>query len=264
MRHGFTFRPDTQDEAMFLYMMASNEYHLPRSFKPDDLIIDIGVHIGSFCYQALMRGSNHVYGFEAEPSNYECATRNLAQFGDRVRILHRAVWRSDRETKETLHSQSSDDKANTGGVNVVTSLDGPAVESIAFDDVIDQISAGGQKRIRLVKMDCEGSEFAIILTSKRLHLIDEIAGEFHEFGGDYETNTIAELARIPGVDRFTIVELNEALERAGFEVTSTRHPNSHLGLFYAVNRNTALYRQLALKKSWRSAWRGLKHLLKAS
>ena len=29
-------------------------------------------------------------------------------------------------------------------------------------------------------MDCEGSEFPILLTSRMLHLIDNIRGEFHE------------------------------------------------------------------------------------
>jgi FkbM family methyltransferase len=264
MSHGFTFRPGTQDEALFHYMMASDEYRLPESFDPDDIIIDIGVHIGSFSYQALIRGSNDVYGFEAEPSNYECATRNLAQFGDRVRIEHRAVWRSDRKTNETLHYIYSLDKANTGGGNVMGDSGGASVQAIALDDVIDRVSSAGRKRIRMLKIDCEGSEFAILMTAKRLHLIDVIAGEFHEFGGDYEQNIIPGPARVPGVDRFTIVELTRTLERAGFQVTSMRHPNSHLGLFHAVNRRAGLHREPVVKTTLRPAWRALKRLLRAS
>jgi hypothetical protein len=156
----------------------------------------------------------------------------------------------------------STDKANTGGGNVLWSAEGPQVESIALDDVIDRVTKRGRKRVRMLKIDCEGSEFTILMTSRRLHLIDEIAGEFHEFGGAYDANPIPERARVPRVERFTIEELTATLERAGFQVTSHRHPNSHLGLFHAVNQNplghTLVYRQL------RSAWRGLKHLLKAS
>src|SRR4051812_882477 len=60
--HPFVFRPDTQDEGVFHAVNTHNEYRLPQAFRADDVIIDIGMHIGSFCYAALTRGSNHVYG----------------------------------------------------------------------------------------------------------------------------------------------------------------------------------------------------------
>lgn len=81
MDHPFQFRPGTLDEGVFYSVCEANEYRLPEAFRPDDIIIDVGMHIGSFCYAALRRGSNYVHGFEAELSNYESAVRNLRPFG---------------------------------------------------------------------------------------------------------------------------------------------------------------------------------------
>jgi FkbM family methyltransferase len=233
MSHPFTFRPGTIEELVFTAVNTYNEYRLPDTFQADDIIVDIGTHIGSFCYAALQRGSNHVYGFEPEASNYECAVRNLRTFGDRVRLYNKAVWRSDRVV-EKLFFAGSVDVANTSGGGVVWSESGTTVDVVAFDDVIREVTDGGKKRVKLLKIDCEGAEFPILLTSRMLDLIDNIHGEFHEAGGDYENATIPERARISGFDRFTIDELNGFLQRAGFRVTSLRHENSHMGLFFAT------------------------------
>jgi FkbM family methyltransferase len=232
-----TFRPGTLDESIFHAVSVKNEYRLPDSFEKDDLIIDIGTHIGSFCHAALERGANHVYGFEAEPANYECAMRNLRSFGNRVRIENRAVWRSDRpaDTLRICHSHHSE---NTGGGNVFWSDGGTKVTAIAFDDIVRSVTNMGQSRVRMVKVDCETSEFPILLTSRTLHLIDSIVGEFHECGGVYDSNPIPEHARVEGYERFTIVELTTALRRAGFEVTHSRMRtpdgrDTNIGPFFA-------------------------------
>src|SRR5437870_1036287 len=110
----FVLRDGTLDRAIFLNIVAENEYRLPNSFATDDIVIDIGMHIGSFCFAALLRGCAHVYGFEAERENYNLAVRNLQRFGERVHLYHKAVWRSDR-TGDALYSGNGYVQGNTGG-----------------------------------------------------------------------------------------------------------------------------------------------------
>jgi hypothetical protein len=62
MSHPFRFRPGTNDEAMFNHLTSHNEYQLPDQIGPGEIIVDIGVHIGSFCYSALTRGARHRAG----------------------------------------------------------------------------------------------------------------------------------------------------------------------------------------------------------
>jgi FkbM family methyltransferase len=233
MSHPFTFRPGTVDEQIFDVVVTYNDYRLPERFAADDIVVDIGTHIGSFCYAVLQRGARHVYGFEPEASNYECAVRNLRSFGDRVHLYNKAVWRSD-QVVEKLFFVGSADAANTSGGGVVWPDAGTPVDVVTLDDVIRDVTDGGNKRIKLLKIDCEGAEFPILLTSRMLLVIDNIHGEFHEAGGDYENAIIPERARVAGFPRFTIDKLTGVLQQAGFRVISIRHDSSHMGLFFAT------------------------------
>jgi hypothetical protein len=87
--HPFVFRPDTHDEEVFHAINLHNEYRLPEQFQADVVIIDIGMHIGSFWYAAMVRGSNRVYGFEASPENFARAKAN------RMVVGHPEAWRHD-------------------------------------------------------------------------------------------------------------------------------------------------------------------------
>lgn len=258
MSHDFSFRPGTNDETMFRALMEHDEYHMPERFEPDDIVIDIGAHIGIFCYKALLRGSNQVHGFEAEPSNYECAVRNLKSFGDRVHLYHKAVWRSD-QAVDCLYYTPSLNPKNTGGGNVLWGETGQGIPTLAFDDVLRQLTQNGRKRVRMVKIDCEGSEWPILLTSRWLHLVDYLAGEFHEIGGEHSTTWIPENAALKGYDRFTIEPLCEFLERVGFRVQFMRHVGTPLGLFHAEYAGGTIPRPALWRDRVRSAWNRLTH-----
>ena len=69
----------------------------------------------------------------------------------------------------------STDDANAGGGTLIWDTDGPLVDAVPFDDIVEEVSGGGARRIALVKIDCEGGEFPILLTSRRLDRIDRIA-----------------------------------------------------------------------------------------
>jgi len=250
----WSFRSGTLDRLIFDAVVAQNEYRLPERFGPDDMVVDVGAHIGSFAYAVALRGGKHVWSIEPDPANCALAAEHLRPYVDQgfVRLIHAAVWRSDPNDDELrfdgYHAMprsypGMEGVLNTGGGSVVWGL-GEPVAKIAFDDVVDLATNRGERRIRLVKLDCEGAEWPIVLTSRRLHLIDEIAGEFHELGGplleigeDRPPNPhVFHSDRIAG---FTIGELARFLRGAGFAVTYSRHvrPNGAtegLGLFFAT------------------------------
>jgi FkbM family methyltransferase len=226
------FRPGTLDRAIFDGVVVCNEYQLPDTFSPNDIVLDVGTHIGSFCLAAFLRGAGCVHGFEPEQQNYELASANLRPFADRVHIHHKAVWRSDRKGDKLFHGGST--MQNTAGGSVLFNTAGQVLDVAAFDDIVREVTENGRKRIRLVKMDCEGAEFPILLTSRTLHLIDGFCGEYHEINdGRYNAEPITDVARVNGVERFTIGELTKCLQRAGFTVRSERSGETALGHFYA-------------------------------
>ena len=238
-------------------MVAHNEYRLPERFEPADVIVDVGAHIGSFTYAVARRGGQRVWSIEPDRTNVALAAEHLNPYLERgcVRLIHAAVWRSDPNDDELRFDgyhplpESYPGLAgvvNTRGGSVVWGL-GEPVARIAFDNVVDLATDRGERRVRLVKLDCEGAEWPIVLTSRRLHLIDEIVGEFHELGGPLpeigeNRPSNAPVFHSDRVAGFTIEELARFLRDAGFGVTYSRHVRPDgalegLGLFSATRED---------------------------
>jgi FkbM family methyltransferase len=250
----WSFRSGTLDRLIFDAVVAQNEYRLPERFEPGDIVVDVGAHIGSFAYAVALRGGKHVWSIEPDRTNCALAAGHLRPYVDQgyVRLIHAAVWRSDPNDDELRFDgypampRSYPGMAgvvNTGGGSVVWGV-GEPVAKIAFDDVVDLATNRGQRRVRLLKLDCEGAEWPIVLTSQRLHLIDEIVGEFHEFGGPLleigeNRPSDAHVFRSGRVAGFTIEEFARFLRDAGFGVTYSRHvrpdgATEGLGMFFAT------------------------------
>jgi FkbM family methyltransferase len=253
----WSFRPGTLDELIFNSVVLHNEYRLPERFEPADVVVDVGGHIGSFAYAVARRGGQHVWIVEPDRTNCALAAKHLRPYIDQgyVQLINAAVWRSDPNDDELrfdgYHAiprsfPGLEGVVNTGSGSVVWGL-GEPVARIAFDDLVDLATIRGQRRVRLLKLDCEGAEWPILLTSQRLHLIDEIVGEFHELGGPLLEIGEHRPPQVPvfrsdRVAGFTIEELARFLRDAGFGVTHSRHVRPDgvlegLGLFFATRES---------------------------
>jgi FkbM family methyltransferase len=248
------FRNGTLDQAIFSGVVVHDEYRLPAGFAPDDVVIDVGAHIGSFAQAVLSRGCEDVYCIEPDAANCEIAAAYLRPYieSGRMRLIQGAAWRSDRNADELYFDgyhpfprsyPGMKGVINTGSGSVLWG-GGEPVAKIAFDEIVDRVTDHGRKRVRLLKLDCEGAEWPILLTSQRLDRIAEICGEFHEIGGSFPEIGEDRAANAPrfaltNVTSFTIDVLVRHLTDAGFAVTYRRHtrPNGALegmGLFFAT------------------------------
>lgn len=222
----FTFREGTMDFAIFCMVYFNNEYQLPPRFEPSDIVIDVGAHIGSFAFATLIRGAGQVMSIETHPENYELARSHLFEYmkTSRLDLRHGAVWRSD--GNEDILSLSNfplieNTLINTGGAEVEINQRTSSLTKIPLDDLI------ANHHIRLLKIDCEGSEFPILLTSQRLSQVCEIVGEFHEH------------------QHYTIEQLLSHLKEQGFTTEFKRHARYEdgqwiplsLGYFRAIASN---------------------------
>jgi FkbM family methyltransferase len=221
-----SLREGTLDQLVFDEVFTYNLYHLPDSFSENDIILDLGAHIGLFTLAVLQRGAGHVYAIESDPENYAIAKEHLKDYIDqgRVSLRWQAVWRSDTTDEETLYCSEYpivENYVNTGAGNVIWQKQGQAVSVLPFDSLMNEATNNGEKRIRLLKIDCEGSEWPILFTSHTLHLVDEIKGEYHEIKGEYDDHQALPFV-IEGLERCTIHELVSLLEKNGFQVTHQR------------------------------------------
>jgi FkbM family methyltransferase len=140
-------------------------------------VLDIGGHIGSFARLCWNKGSRNIHGFEADVTNFAYYQSNAKEG---VTITNKAVWRSDDDTS-TLKFDTNIVDGNTG-MGVISDKGTVEVEAIKLDDILSQ-----HDKVRILKIDVEGSEYPILYTSKQLSKVDVIVGEFHEMDNALET-----------------------------------------------------------------------------
>lgn len=229
-------RPESWDYGIARSVLLDNEYRLPDTFDANDLIIDIGAHIGAFSHACLRRGAGRVIAFEPEPANFSLAMENLAPFAEAIDLRAEAVWRSDRPS-EPLHLRSASERLNTGGHRVVSDR-GQAhrVRAVSLDDVLSRLA----RRVSLLKIDCEGGEYPILLTASRLDLVEAIVGEFHRLGPGSVHGDVDESMRADGFDLLDERVLISHLSTQGFDVDIARceEKSPDHSLFFARRRVT--------------------------
>jgi FkbM family methyltransferase len=206
-------RNGTWDKLIFEQVMRG-EYG-PIDFK-DKVVVDVGAHIGAFSTLAARSGAKLVHAYEPNEENYKLLVHNTTVYG--VEAYEGAVWRSDGEAL-CVYWNGSEESENTGGGFVeeadLESRRPGRIPAYRFDGVIER--AGGH--IDVLKLDCEGSEYPILYTSKMLDKVSLIVGEFH-----------------PGVRGHiddTPEKLEPWLQEQGYQ-TAFRPTASGLGLFTAI------------------------------
>jgi FkbM family methyltransferase len=227
------WREHTWDHRIIQEVVECDEYGLeemldgarcgpPGSFHPGDVVMDVGAHVGSFSWACLGRGARRVFAYEVEQENFELLECNLAEHERSVAARNVAVWRSDASGESLFYTRSSD-PTNTGAVRVNSTTGRPARHVVRFDDAIEEAAkASDNGRVRLAKLDVEGSEFPILYTATRLELIDELVGEYHA-----ETGAIGGVLGLPP---FSMPELSRHLQEQGLTVSWSDRSGCEPGL----------------------------------
>ncbi len=183
-------RTDTNDGALVAGIIASDEYHLGELPPLHGTAIDIGAHIGIVTL-ALARDHEDlkVIAVEVVPDNVLGLRINIEHngMGDRVSVVLAAADAPGKKTT-TVHWNytwaENSDQAYTDDSRYIANLFGASSTSEAH--VVKSVSLDmlmlGIDRLALLKIDCEGCEWAF-LRSKRTADVDIIIGEYHNGGG---------------------------------------------------------------------------------
>lgn len=225
--HGWKIRQQTHDLEIYRCVVEQDEYRIRDiAFGSDDIVVDVGAHIGWFAAAAEECGARRGICYEPWKENYELLQANLGALGGRWKSHNVAVWRSDVEESFICY-RPSEDSNNTGGGDVLGKY-GAAVPWVSLDSILMECGS-----VNLLKLDCEYSEFPILLTSKELHRVENIVGEYHEIGkGTYHGLPIPPWAAVDGAESYTRHTLREHLESVGFTV-EIEHEAENIGKFFA-------------------------------
>ena len=115
-----------------------------------------------------------------------------------------------------------------------TAAEGRSVEAIRKE--LERVAPKGERRaapnephMTLVKLDCEGAEWPILLTSRRLGRIEAFCGEYH-------LGPLPGLYRVPGFAAYGVEVLLRCLREQGFRALVRPQGNKPFvtGLFFAA------------------------------
>jgi FkbM family methyltransferase len=143
-------------------------YFLTNVLEPGDTFIDVGGHVGYFSMLAahIVGAEGHVYTFEPEAANARHIREHMALNGvANVELFEQAV--GDEAGEATLHVNAD----NTGGHALWDVGEHPfnaesrrrqEVRTVPRGTLAELLEATAARRIRLVKIDVEGSELRVL------------------------------------------------------------------------------------------------------
>lgn len=144
-------------------------------------VVDIGAGIGDYClYAAHLNPEVSVLAFEPYQDSYALLVRNLALNGiENVRPFQQAIWgrtgelHLDLTAGEPLQVSSQEQAVEGSGPEKTV------VEALTLQDLF---TAEKLEKVDLVKMDCEGAEYEILLNTPAavLQKVERIIMEYHD------------------------------------------------------------------------------------
>ena len=184
--------------------------------KNDDIIIDIGGHIGLFSIYASQKcKSGKIFTFEPVIDNFKILRENI-ETNKNKNIFPENIAISNKNSKVTIFL--SDDDAGHGMYS--KSSNSITINAINLEEIFLK---NNLKKCDFLKIDAEGAEFDILenISEDMLKTISKIVIEYHIF----EDNSIKRLENIM-----------EKFEKNGFKITKNPYSDT-LGLMFLNNES---------------------------
>ena len=189
--------------------------------KLNDIIVDIGAHVGYFTLIATKNASlGKIYSIEPHKESFEILKKNLLLNNiTNVNAFNVAITKSTGKTRLYI------DKDNQIGNTIIKNENHNESEYVDSFSLKDFVSNNNIEKIDFLKIDCEGAEFEIFLNLEKelLKKINRISAEIHEYDN---INSINELKEFFEKNNFS-VKISKILEK----------PTMKLSMLYAKNEN---------------------------
>lgn len=177
-------------------------------------IIDIGAGIGEYTLlAATVQAGNQVHAYEPFPESFSLLVANLTlNHIEGVQIYAEAVGG---QSGDAILDLTSGEPLQYSTESPTSSPDAIRVPTITLEQALARL----ERRCQVLKLDCEGAEYAILFNAPKAAFdsIDHIVMEYHD-----------------GVTAFSHLDLVKFLEEKGFQVkTVENHVHKELGYLHA-------------------------------
>lgn len=182
--------------------------------NPGDIVVDIGGNVGIFSVFASQKGAQSLYTYEPFPENVKLIKYNLKNNKyHHAKVFQQAV--SDKVSKAKLylgHHNAGHLLFNRNNVGVLKKF--ISVPTTTLSEIVKQNKL---PRIDFLKIDCEGSEGAIVKSTPASiwKKVKQVSMEYHD-----------------NVSILNHTQIEEHLQRFGFKTMCTGDPKSEFGYIY--------------------------------
>ncbi len=197
------------DYAIANELFLDNQYRFCDDVikKAKDCVIDIGGHLGFFSlYASLLNSDVPIYAFEPHIGNYEILKKNLKD--NRIKNVYPKQLAVSDKVEQTELKISKEDLNHA----LINPLEPTGEVQIVQTTTLERIfSKNGLGHVSLIKIDCEGAEFALLYATPD-PIFDKVSNIFLEYHDWIEGENSDELKRF--------------LEGKGFKVE--KYPNGKI------------------------------------
>lgn len=160
-----------------------NQEYTARGFEiqPNDVVIDIGAHKGTFVGFAANRTKNLIIAFEPDPQNFKYLEGFIHD--NQIKNVEIKNFAVDTKSGETdLYLAQSSSRHTITGIDQLNGdplFESIKVKTLTLSDIINSFDA-----VDFLKMDCEGAEIGILIDSEErtLRKIRHLIAEVHWMG----------------------------------------------------------------------------------
>jgi FkbM family methyltransferase len=141
--------------------------------------LDLGANVGyTSAYFLSCFPTASVLAVEPDPANFEILRKNLAQYGERAKVLRGAVWSHNSRLKL---SRGTFGDGREWATQVVASQDNEDSKDVEGFDIPTLLRLAGAESVDLLKIDIERSELELFNCASRSWLprVKNICIELH-------------------------------------------------------------------------------------
>ena len=209
------------DAIAFLENFFLETYEQGKEFqiKDNDIILDVGAHIGCFTLYASKKiNKGKIFAFEPTSESFNVLKQNVEL--NQLKNIH---IQNAGVLKESGTSVIYVDKNNEIGNSLFLKNKNMVEEKIDIISIEDILKKYDLNSVDLLKLDCEGAEYDIIL-----NLPENILNKFHKIAME-----------VHSIENFTIHDIEKYLEKNNFNVKIKyllTETEKNWPMLYAINK----------------------------